>query len=208
MEELTDEEVIARVREGDSPAFLELSRRHSGTVVNVIQKFMNRMVDRQYSRYDMMHDKDIILHRAAISFNPKKGSKYSTWATNQARYFCLTFLKKGKRVIPLSDYLLPQYPESEYFEAEDAEPELLEGNPAPDAGYEDNSMRQKDLFFTVSKYIRNNVEPQDRGIVAMRLLRSKAAPWGEISKKTGKSLSYIKKKYFSEIKKLRKLLTD
>lgn len=186
MQDLSDEYLISKVKEGCSDSFKELSDRHSGTVVNTLQKYLKKMIDHGYSKFDMMQDKDVILYKACLNFDSNKGSKYSTWVTNQSRYFCLNFFKKNSADVSAS---FEENSQEEYFE-----------NP-------ENYLCAKDEIGYVVDYIKNIRNDNKRKILSLRLLGKKAETWKTISDQTGQSLSLIKKIYRSEIKKIRKKLT-
>jgi hypothetical protein len=38
---------------------------------------------------DISSDKDYLIYKSAVSYNPTKKIKFSTWLGNQVRYYCL-----------------------------------------------------------------------------------------------------------------------
>jgi RNA polymerase sigma factor (sigma-70 family) len=50
---------------------------------------------------DIISSKDYIIYNSAKTFDPSKGSKFSTWLANQTRYFCLNSINKANKLIPV-----------------------------------------------------------------------------------------------------------
>lgn len=81
----------------------ELVDRHSGIIFNIGKKYCkNCNLDLQE-----LHDNRYwIVYNAVKSFDPKKGSKFSTWLGNQIRFFCLNYRNKNSKLIPIEDSAL------------------------------------------------------------------------------------------------------
>lgn len=78
----------------------KLVEKHSGMIFNIGKKYcascnldLNELNDNKYW----------IIFNAAKSFNPEKGSKFSTWLGNQVRFFCLNFKNKNSKLVPIED---------------------------------------------------------------------------------------------------------
>lgn len=52
---------------------------------------------------DAINEKDYIIYKSAISFNPEKKTKFSTWLGNQIRYNCLNKINKSRPHMLLED---------------------------------------------------------------------------------------------------------
>ena len=62
--------------------------RHSGIYVDMLKKFgYNSLSFSQIS--DIMEDKDYVIYKAALEYNPDK-AKFSTHLANKTKYMCLT----------------------------------------------------------------------------------------------------------------------
>jgi len=107
MKNLKDETLIKKIIDKQcNDSLKELVNRHSGIIFSIGKKYctpcnldINELNDNKYW----------IIFNAAKSFNPKKGSKFSTWLGNQIRFFCLNFKNKNSKLIPTEDIHL------EYF---------------------------------------------------------------------------------------------
>jgi RNA polymerase sigma factor (sigma-70 family) len=47
---------------------------------------------------DIYGEKDYIVYKSAISFDPTKKTKFSTWLGNQVRYYCLNLINNNKYI--------------------------------------------------------------------------------------------------------------
>lgn len=98
MKHLKDETLIKRiVNKQCNESLKELVNRHNGMIFNIGKKYcascnldINELNDNKYW----------IIYNSAQSFNPKKGSKFSTWLGNQVRFFCLNFKNKNSKLVP------------------------------------------------------------------------------------------------------------
>lgn len=101
MNHLKDETLIKKILNNQcNESLKELTSRHNGMIFNIGKKYctscnldINELNDNKYW----------IIFNAAKSFNPKKGSKFSTWLGNQVRFFCLNFKNKNSKLIPTED---------------------------------------------------------------------------------------------------------
>jgi RNA polymerase sigma factor (sigma-70 family) len=101
MRKLKDETLIKKIiNKQCNESLKELTSRHSGMIFNIGKKYcsccnldINELNDNKYW----------IIFNAAKSFNPKKGSKFSTWLGNQIRFFCLNFKNKNSKLIAVED---------------------------------------------------------------------------------------------------------
>ena len=95
-EELTDSALTEKIKESnDGEALNELISRHSGIYVDMLKKFGYRSLsENQIS--DIMGDKDYVIYKAALEYNPEK-AKFSTHLANKTKYLCLTQRTKNKK---------------------------------------------------------------------------------------------------------------
>ena len=47
---------------------------------------------------DITSEKDYLIYKSALSFNPTKKTKFSTWLGNQVRYYCLNSMNKNNLI--------------------------------------------------------------------------------------------------------------
>jgi RNA polymerase sigma factor (sigma-70 family) len=101
MKRFKDETLIKKVIDKQcSQSLQELVNRHGGMIFNIGKKYctscnldINELNDNRYW----------IVFNAAKSYNPKKGSKFSTWLGNQIRFFCLNFKNKNSKLVSMED---------------------------------------------------------------------------------------------------------
>jgi RNA polymerase sigma factor (sigma-70 family) len=107
MNSLKDETLIKEVINNQcSDSLKELANRHSGMIFNIGKKYCSNC---NLNIHELNDNKYWIIFNAAKSFNPEKGSKFSTWLGNQIRFFCLNFKNKNSKLVPTEDIHL------EYF---------------------------------------------------------------------------------------------
>ena len=89
----TDEELIKNIKiNNDEFCLKELINRHSPLCNNIYNKYSVALNCSGIFIDDVKKDKDYVVYKSAISFNPEKKSKFSTWLYNQVRYQCLNLL--------------------------------------------------------------------------------------------------------------------
>lgn len=104
MNYLKDLELINKIKKtSDSSALKELESRHTGIYNEIVKKYYKYIVDIGLNPSDIINDKLFILYKSALSFNPDKNVKFSTWLGNQARYHCLNCLNKKNNLITMEN---------------------------------------------------------------------------------------------------------
>tara|TARA_Y100001973_G_C5183886_1_gene326617 strand:+ start:1389 stop:1865 length:477 start_codon:yes stop_codon:yes gene_type:complete len=58
---------------------------------------------------ESIKEKDYVLYKSIISYNPDKKTKFSTWLGNFTRYYCLNLVNQRKNHISLEDSELNYY---------------------------------------------------------------------------------------------------
>jgi RNA polymerase sigma-70 factor (ECF subfamily) len=89
--ELSSEELMARIAEGDEDAFEMLVRRHQTSVLNLIYRFIG---DRTGAK-DLAQEVFLRVWQAAKSYEPR--AKFTTWIYQIATNLCLNELKSARR---------------------------------------------------------------------------------------------------------------
>ena len=99
MQRKTDLELTNGVKEKNcSDCLQELFDRHSAICVNVYSKYSRGLIKNSVILNDIVEQKEYVIYRSAMSYDPSKGSKFSTWLANQMRYFCLNTMNKNRLV--------------------------------------------------------------------------------------------------------------
>jgi RNA polymerase sigma factor (sigma-70 family) len=101
MKLVKDEVLIKKITTNQcSTSLNELVDRHSGMLFNIGKKYCAPC---NLDLSELNDNKYWIVFQAASSFNPNKGSKFSTWLGNQVRFFCLNFKNKNSKLVPIED---------------------------------------------------------------------------------------------------------
>lgn len=94
---LSDNELVKEVKENAcSDSLMELSKRHSKLCFSIYNQYQNGIVSAGKNFDDIVRDKDLIIWKSCLSFNPDKGSRFSTWLANQITYQCLTEVSRNR----------------------------------------------------------------------------------------------------------------
>lgn len=104
MIKISDEELIKNIKNyNDEKCLKTLIERHSPLCNNVYNKYSNVLACSGVFVDDIKRDKDYIVYKSAISFDPDKKSKFSTWLYNQVRYQCLNMLNENNKLISMEE---------------------------------------------------------------------------------------------------------
>jgi len=98
-----DLSLISSVKEGDNEAIKLLINKHSGICVDTYKKYINLPTICGFISDEIISSKDYIIYNSAKTYDPTMGSKFSTWLSNQTRYFCLNCINKYNKLIPTED---------------------------------------------------------------------------------------------------------
>jgi RNA polymerase sigma factor (sigma-70 family) len=91
--------LISLAKDGDSKSIKELIDKHSGIYVSTCKKYTNIVNSSGILKDHIESSKDYVIYNSAKTFDPSMGSKFSTWISNQARYFCLNAINKNKNFV-------------------------------------------------------------------------------------------------------------
>ena len=113
--ELTDSALAEKIKVNneDGEALNELISRHSGIYVDMLKKFGYKSLS-QNQISDIMGDKDYVIYKAALEYNPEK-AKFSTHLANKTKYLCLTQRTKNKK-----NHLISNYDDLEFCQKDDS----------------------------------------------------------------------------------------
>lgn len=94
---MNESQLIKKIKKHHcSDSLKALDELHGGLCVKIIKKYSGQLNAKNYSIEDLIKDKTYVVYQAALSFDPTKNVKYSSWLGNQMRYFCLNILNKNK----------------------------------------------------------------------------------------------------------------
>ena len=118
---LDDTTLVKNIQEkNDEEALKTLIDRHSALCNSLYKKYSNSMMNSGVHLQDVVDQKDYIVYKSAMSFDPCKNSKFSTWLYNQVRYQCFNCINENSHYLTLEtdklNYLVEKYnlPEKEY----------------------------------------------------------------------------------------------
>jgi len=99
---LDDVTLVKNIQENNDENSLKiLVDRHSPLCHSLYKKYTAPMVASGVYVKDVIDQKDYIVYKSAISFDPCKKSKFSTWLYNQVRYQCLNCMNENGHYITL-----------------------------------------------------------------------------------------------------------
>ena len=106
-----------------SVALDRLIERHSGIYVDMVNSYFSRNSISQPKR-EILEEKDYNIYMAALKYDPKRGTKFSTHLGNETKWICLNYFNKNKnkysREVEYKDELQLHFShEAHDFERED-----------------------------------------------------------------------------------------
>jgi len=108
-----DIELVNNVQEDNCQDSLkELINRHSALCYNVYQKYGSTLSSSGVFFDDVVKEKDYVIYKSAMSYNPDKNTKFSTWVGNHARYHCLNLINANQKYIAVDDSTLNYFVEN------------------------------------------------------------------------------------------------
>jgi len=94
-----DTELVTNIKNTNCEDSLKtLISRHSPLCYDVCRKYAPAMRNSGLHVEDVSSEKDYLIYKSAISFNPDKKTKFSTWLGNQVRYHCLNSMNKNNLI--------------------------------------------------------------------------------------------------------------
>lgn len=103
---LSDLDLIDRIKkEACNQSMIELCERHRPICFGVLRRYEKRL-EHHPDFEELKNEIDYMIFSCAASFNPEKGSKFSTWLANNFKYKCLNCLcnKKNKIIWGVNEY--------------------------------------------------------------------------------------------------------
>ncbi len=100
----SDLSLIKRIQESkDDKSLSELINRHSGIYVYIVDQYSKN--DRiNINKKSIIDDKDYMIYKSALDYDPSKNSKFSTFLANQTKWKCLNEInRKEKKNVPLEN---------------------------------------------------------------------------------------------------------
>jgi len=99
---LDDSILVKNIQEkNDEDALKTLIDRHSALCNSLYKKYSPPMMASGIYVQDVIDQKGYIVYKSAMSFDPCKKSKFSTWLYNQIRYQCLNCMNENSHYLTL-----------------------------------------------------------------------------------------------------------
>ena len=119
-----DLELVNNVREDNCQDSLkELINRHSALCYNVYQKYGSTLSSSGVFFDDVVKEKDYVIYKSAMSYNPDRNTKFSTWVGNHARYHCLNLINQNQKYVAVNDSTLNYFIENNEVDSPQLQPQ-------------------------------------------------------------------------------------
>jgi len=117
---LSDVDLIKNIKcDNCNHSMKELEDRHSGICYSMIKKYYNTMSSIGLDPNEVAKEKDYIIYKSALNFNPEKNIKFSTWVGNQMRFHCLNSMNKNNNIVSMESNTIKNVIEKKQFEVND-----------------------------------------------------------------------------------------
>ena len=105
--EISDAKLIQKIKQTDCETSLKtLIEKHSPLCINMCKKYEPALNATGVSVDDVIQEKDYLVYKSAMSYNPEKNVKFNTWLGNQVRYHCLNTINNNNNFIKVEDSVL------------------------------------------------------------------------------------------------------
>ena len=171
---VADEDLIKKIQEtGDNDSYLELRERYQKAYYSMCHRYLKSCKTIGIKEEDILDNMDYILFNSARTFDFSRKLKFSTWISNQARYFCLNSMRRGKKVMDNFNSFIELNPTEAEDEVNSFEQEMYKNYEVPNT---DNVNEVRYLFNSIA-------DQQTTEIIRLRYQNHKKTSWGEISKR-------------------------
>lgn len=117
---LSDTDLIENIKCSNcNDSMKELEDRHSGICYTMIKKYYNTMTSVGLDPNEVAKEKDYVIYKSALNFNPEKNIKFSTWVGNQMRFHCLNCMNKNNNLISMESETIKNVIEKRQSEIND-----------------------------------------------------------------------------------------
>jgi RNA polymerase sigma factor (sigma-70 family) len=100
-----DVTLISRIkRERCDSSIKQLIERHSKLFFSISNKYRKTI-----NINDIHQDRHYVIYNAAISFDPSRKTKFSTWLGNMTKYHCLNKAKKESKYVDVDDSVVSYF---------------------------------------------------------------------------------------------------
>ena len=159
--------LINLAKDGDSKSIKELIDRHSGIYVSTCKKYTSTANSSGILKDHIESSKDYVIFNSAKTFDPTMGSKFSTWISNHARYFCLNAINKNKNLIQSDEETISL---------------LIDSKAHEKAKEENNQENNQEYLFKIKKILNNLSNKKIKECIEKKYFSEKNKTYTEIAK--------------------------
>jgi DNA-directed RNA polymerase specialized sigma subunit len=104
METLSDSDLIKSIKKKKKvdECLQELIDRHSGIYLDIVNSFL-RNCNNDSLREEIINDKEYAIYNSVLKYDENRGTKFSTFLGNEAKWICLNASNKNKKYVELND---------------------------------------------------------------------------------------------------------
>lgn len=114
-----DIDLIKKVKKKSCEESLKaLIERHTPLCFTIYKRYHSSLAANGISYDDIKNEKDFIIYKSILKFDPDKKVKFSTWLGNFTRYYCLNLINGEKKYVCMEDDKLNYHREAEAEEDE------------------------------------------------------------------------------------------
>lgn len=88
-----------------------LISRHTPLCFTIYRRYHALLAANGVSYEDIKNEKDYIIYKSILKFDPTRKVKFSTWLGNFTRYYCLNLINSKKKYVCMEDEKLNYYRE-------------------------------------------------------------------------------------------------
>lgn len=173
----SDLELIDSVKNNkDNNSFIELSNRHSPLCISIYNKYSNSITASGISIEDLKEDKDMIVYKSILSYNPDKNVKFSTWLGNQIRFHCLNSINSDGKYVTMEPEDLTKTIDSYY------------------SSFNEDYSTDRDYIFNILDQLKDKRIAEifrERYFTGSDKMSNDKTPWSKIAKKMNLSSQTI-----------------
>ena len=104
METLSDLDLINSIKNKNkvNECLQELIDRHSGIYLDIVNSFLKNC-NNDSLRHEIINDKEYAIYNSVLKYDENRGTKFSTFLDNEAKWICLNASNKNKKYVELND---------------------------------------------------------------------------------------------------------
>jgi hypothetical protein len=104
MDNLSDLDLINNIKKKKKvdESLQQLIDRHSGIYLDIVNSFM-KSCNNDSLKDEIMNDKEYAIYNSALKYDDQRGTKFSTFLGNEAKWMCLNASNKNKKYLELND---------------------------------------------------------------------------------------------------------